>query len=148
MRKRDNSIIKNVDFTKLNEILRENNIKRAELSRRCGYDDSDYVRKTVFGKEKLNRTVANTLESVYGISPDEYSYGKTEKNTSNNDTTKTTASNDDSYIYTFSCNGEFLKKLALASINEHMSIEDFVFKCLVECIGDKILDDEKTEGKN
>ena len=132
MRKRDNSIIKNVDFTKLNEILRENHIKRAELSRRCGYDDSDYVRKTVFGKEKLNQTVANTLESVYGISPDKYSYGKTEKNTSNNDTTKTTASNDDSYTCAFSCNGDFLKKLALASLNEHMSIEDFVFDCILK----------------
>lgn len=147
MRKRDNSFIKNVDFTKLNELLREKGIAKAELSRRCGYNSS-YVKDTVFREKKLNWTVANMLERVYGISLDEYCYEQTEKSTSNNDTTKTTDSNDDSYILTFSFNGEFLKKLALASINEHMSIEDFVFKCLVECIGDKILDDEKTEGKN
>lgn len=52
MRKRDNSIVKNVDFTRLNEILGKNHIKRTELSRRCGYD-SGYVRKTVFGEKSL-----------------------------------------------------------------------------------------------
>lgn len=42
----------------------------------------------------------------------------------------------------------FIKNVDFTKLNEHMSIEDFVFKCLVKCIGDKILDDEKTEGKN
>ena len=130
MRKRDNSFIKNVDFTKLDEILREKHIKRAELSRRCGYDDSEYVRKNVFGKKKLNWTVVNTLERVYGISPNEYCYVQKEKSIRNNDTMEATASNDDSYKFIFSCNDEFLKKLALASINEHMSIEDFIFDCI------------------
>lgn len=122
MRKRDNSIIKNVDFTRLNKILNEKGIRRAELSRRCGYDDSQYVRKNVFGRKKLNWTVVNTLERVYGISPDEYCYEKTE----------TTASNNDIYKYTVSFNGEFLKKLAFASINKHISIEDFIFDCILE----------------
>jgi hypothetical protein len=111
MRKRDNSIIKNVDFTKLNKILNEKGIRRAELSRRCGYY-SYYVKDHVFKEKKLNWTVANMLEKVYGISPEQYCYEKAEKSTSNNDTAKTTASNDDSYEFIFSCNGEFLKSLA------------------------------------
>ena len=132
MRKRDNSIIKNVDFTRLNKILNEKGIRRAELSRRCGYDDSQYDRKNVFGRKKLNWTVVNTLERVYGISPDEYCYEKTETVASNNDTAETTASNNDIYKYTVSFNGEFLKKLAFASINKHISIEDFIFDCILE----------------
>lgn len=133
MRKRDNSFIKNVDFTKLNEILREKGIAKAELSRRCGYN-SGYVKDTVFREKKLNWTVANMLERVYGISLDEYCYEKTETTISDNDTTETTASNDDIYKYTMSFNGEFLKKLALASMNEHLSIEDFIFDCILKGI--------------
>lgn len=128
MRKRDDSIVENVDFTRLSEILRKKRIKRSELSRKCGYDDSGYVRKNVFGRERLNWTVADTLEKVYGISPDEYCYA--EKNASNNDAAKTTASDDDIYKFIVSINGEFLKRLAMASLNEHMSIEDFIFDCI------------------
>ena len=123
MRKRDNSIIKNVDFTRLNEILEEKHIRKAELSRKCGYD-SDYVSQRVFREKKLNWTVAETLEKEYGISPDEYSYEKAEVTTSDNDT----------YKYMISFNGELLKSLALASINEHMSIEDFILDCILKCI--------------
>lgn len=133
MRKRDNSFIKNVDFTKLNEILREKGIAKAELSRRCGYG-SGYVKDTVFREKKLNLTVANMLERVYGISLDEYCYEQTEKSTSNNDTAKTTASNDDTYKFMILLDGEFLKKLALASINEHRSIEDFIYDCILKCL--------------
>lgn len=133
MRKRDNNFIKNVDFTKLNEILREKGIAKAELSRRCGYN-SDYVKSTVFREKKLNWTVANMLEIVYGISLDEYCYEQTEKSTSNNDTAKTTASNDDTYKFTISFDGEFLKKLALASMNERRSIEDFIYDCILKCL--------------
>lgn len=133
MRKRDNSFIKNVDFTKLNEILREKGIAKAELSRRCGYN-SGYVKDTVFREKKLNWTVANMLERVYGISLDEYCYEQTEKSTSNNDTAKTTASNDDTYKFMISFDGEFLKKLALASMNEHRSIEDFIHDCILKCL--------------
>ena len=128
MRKRDNSIVENVDFTRLSEILRKKHIKWSKLSRKCGYDDSGYVRKNVFGRERLNWTVADTLEKVYGISPDEYCYA--EKNASNNDTSKTTASDDDTYKFIVSINGEFLKMLAMASLNEHKSIEDFIFDCI------------------
>lgn len=81
---RDHNFVKNVNFTRLNEILEEKRIKRAELSRKCGYS-SDYVSRHVFGERKLTWTVANTLEEVYGISPGEYSYEKTEKSTSNDE---------------------------------------------------------------
>lgn len=134
MRKRDNSIVENVDFTRLSEILRKKHIKWSKLSRKCGYDDSGYVRKNVFGRERLNWTVADTLEKVYGISPEQYCYEKEEKSTSNNDTAKTTASDDDTYKFIVSINGEFLKRLAMASLNEHMSIEDFIFDCISKSV--------------
>lgn len=118
---RDNSSVKNVDFTRLNKILNEKGIRRAELSRRCGYYPY-YVKDHVFKEKKLNWTVANMLEKVYGISPDEYCYEKTE----------TTDSDDDIYKCVFLCNGDFFKKVALASIKEHMSIEDFVFECILK----------------
>lgn len=118
---RDNSSVKNVDFTRLNKILNEKGIRRAELSRRCGYYPY-YVKDHVFKEKKLNWTVANMLEKVYGISPDEYCYEKTE----------TTVSDDDIYKCVFLCNGDFFKKVALASIKEHMSIEDFVFECILK----------------
>lgn len=126
---RDNSSVKNVDFTRLNKILKEKGIRRRDLSRRCGYY-SDYVKDHVFREKKLNWTVANMLERVYGISPNEYCYVQTEKSISNNDTAKTTASDDDTYKFIVSINGEFLKRLAMASLNEHMSIEDFIFDCI------------------
>ena len=191
----DHSIVENVDFDRLKEILKD--INKAELSRRCGYY-SEYIVKNVLRKKRLNWTVAHKLEDVYGISPDEYTYKKPEKSTSNDgqlalrldkdliarfrnwafynqlsqkdamekilseyldgkktattassdDTTEITASDDDIYKYWFSFNGEFLKRLAVASMNEHISISDFIFKCLVEGVGDKILDDEKAERKN
>lgn len=58
----------------------------------------------------------------------------TEKSTSNNDITKATASDDDTYRFIVSINGEFLKRLAMASLNEHMSIEDFIFDCIWKSI--------------
>lgn len=130
---RDNSRIENVDFNRLNEIIKEKGISKADLSRRCGYC-SGHVKNHVFKEKKLNWTVANMLERVYGISPDEYCYEKTETTISDNDTTETTASNDDIYKYTMSFNGELLKKLALASMNEHLSIEDFIFDCILKGI--------------
>nr|DAG46210.1 MAG TPA: protein-turn-helix DNA binding protein [Caudoviricetes sp.] len=196
---RDRNFIKNVDFTRLSEILEEKRIRNAELSRRCGYYP-EYVAKHVFGEKKLNWTVANTLERVYDISLDEYCYEKTEKSTSNdgqlalrldedliaekktsNDgqlsvrvnkdlivkfrnyafynelsqkeaiekilseyldgkKTATTASNDDTAetaisdndIKETTANGEFLKRLELASKNKHISIEDFIFDCILK----------------
>ena len=68
---------------------------------------------------------------------------------SDNNTTDMIDSDEDMYTYTFSFNGKFLKKLALASINKHMSISDLVNNSLIEGVGDKILDDEeKAERKN
>lgn len=61
MRKRDNSIVENVDFTRLSEILRKKHIKWSKLSRKYG---------------------------------------------------------------------EFFKRLAMASLNEHTSIENFIFDCI------------------
>lgn len=72
------------------------------------------------------------LEKVYGISPEQYCYA--EKNASNNDNAKTTASDDDTYKFIVSINGEFLKRLAMASLNEHMSIEDFIFDCILKSV--------------
>ena len=153
---RDRNFIENVDFTKLSEIFEKKRIRNAELSKMCGYA-SGYVGKTVFGEKKLNWTVANMLERVYGISLDEYCYEKTETVASNNDTQPKEVINpvnvqpkevfntedDDKYIVGFSCGGEFLKKLAIKSMEEHITIEDFMVKCIVEGIGDKILEEKK-----
>lgn len=133
---RDHSSVENVDFNRLNEILKEKGIKKADFSRRCGYY-SGYVGDHVFREKNLNWTVANMLERVYGISQDEYCYEQTETTASNDDITETTASNDDTYKFTISFNGEFFKKLALASINEHMSIGDFVFDCISKGLKDE-----------
>ena len=126
---RDTHFDKNVDFDKLNKILHEKGISRAELSRESGHCKS-YVKDNVFARKRLSETVADVLQKKYGVSPDEYKK------------TETAVSNDRIYKYTFSFNGEFLERLALASLKEHMSIDDFVDKCLVEGIGDKILDNE------
>lgn len=130
---RDHNFIENVDFTKLNEIIKEKCISKSELSRKCGYV-SDYVSRYVFRERRLNRTVANTLEKEYGISLDEYCYEQTETTASNDDITEATISDNDTYEFTISFNGELLKKLALASMNEHMSIEDFIFDCILKGI--------------
>ena len=130
---RDTHFDKNVDFDKLNKILHEKGISKAELSRESGHCKS-YVKDNVFARKRLSETVADVLQKKYGVHPDEYKK------------TGATASNDRIYKYTFSFNGEFLERLALASLNEHMSIDDFVEKCLVEGIGDKIIDaDDRTK---
>ena len=130
---RDHSFIENVDFDRLNEILEEKGVQKAELSRKCGYYDG-YITKHVFIKKRLNKTVANTLENVYGISPDEYTYKETEKTISNDDATETTASNDDTYEFTIKLDGELLKELALKSVINHISVEDFVRACVINGI--------------
>ena len=134
---RDTHFDKNVDFDKLNKILHEKGISRAELSRESGHCKS-YVKDNVFARKRLSETVADVLQKKYGVSPDEYKK------------TETAVSNDRIYKYTFSFNGEFLERLALASLKEHMSIDDFVEKCLVEGIGDKIIDadDDRTQKEN
>ena len=52
---------------------------------------------------------------------------------------------EDMYTLSFAFNGEFLKKLACASRDRHMSIEDYMYNCIIEGIGDKILDNEGRE---
>ena len=141
---RDTHFDKNVDFDKLNKILHEKGISRAELSRESGHCKS-YVKDNVFARKRLSETVADVLQKKYGVHPDEYK--KTGATASNDDITETTASNDRIYKYTFSFNGEFLERLALASLKEHMSIDAFVEKCLVEGIGDKIIDADDDRAK-
>ena len=135
---RDTHFDKNVDFDKLNKILNEKGISRAELSRASGHCKS-YVKDNVFARKRLSETVADVLQKKYGVHPDEY------KKTGA--TASATDSNDRIYKCTVSFNGEFLERLALASLKEHMSIDDFVEKCLVEGIGDKIIDagDDRTK---
>ena len=130
---RDHNFVKNVDFSRLNEILEEKGVTKAELSRKCGYC-TEYVSKHVFRKKRLTQTVANTLEKVYGVSPDEYTYKETKKSTSNDDATETTASNDDTYEFTIKLDGELLKELALKSVINHISVEDFVRDCVINGI--------------
>lgn len=130
---RDNNFIENVDFDRLDEILKEKGVTKAELSRRCGYY-TEYVSKHVFRKKRLTQTVANTLEKVYGVSPDEYTYKETEKTISNDDATETTASNYDTYEFTIKLDGELLKELALKSVINHISVEDFVRACVINGI--------------
>ena len=120
---RDHNFVKNVDFARLNEILEEKGITKAELSRRCGYY-TEYVSKHVFREKKLNQTVADMIEKVYGVSPDEYTYKKAD----------TTSSNDDTYEFTIKLDGELLKELALKSVINHISVEDFVRACVINGI--------------
>ena len=138
---RDTHFDKNVDFDKLNKILHEKGISRAELSRESGHCKS-YVKDNVFARKRLSGSVADVLQKKYGVSPDEY-----KKQRQLDDTTETAVSNDRIYKYTFSFNGEFLERLALASLKEHMSIDAFVEKCLVEGIGDKIIDADDDRAK-
>lgn len=130
---RDESHVKNVDFDRLNEILKEKCINKSELSRKCGYY-SGYVKNNVLIRKRLNWTVANKLEKIYGISPDEYTYKETDETISNDDAMETTASNDDIYEFTIKLDGELLKELALKSVINHISVEDFVRACVINGI--------------
>ena len=123
---RNHNFIENVDFDRLNKILEWEDITRSELSRRCGYYDG-YITKHVFGEKRLNQTVANTLEKAYGVSPNEYTYKKEEESTSN----------DDMYGFTIKLNGKLLKELALKSVINHISVEDFVLNCVLNEIGER-----------
>ena len=58
---RDTHFDKNVDFDKLNKILHEKGISRAELSRESGHCKS-YVKDNVFARKRLSETVADVLQ--------------------------------------------------------------------------------------
>lgn len=114
--------LENVDFSRLAKILEKKSITRAELSRKCGYC-SDYATNTVFGKQKLNRHVADVLANTYGISREEY-----------------TAREDTKPVYklplpethdlTVRIDEETLVDLALASVKERESVNDLVIEAI------------------
>lgn len=134
MRKRCNEKIENVDFEKLRKCLKDHGIKQKELSIVCGYYP-DYIEKNVLQRHFLNKHVSNVLAYAYKIDPSEYMDTQPKE--------ATNAEDDKMYTFTISCNGKFLKKLAIKSMEEHTTIEDFVFKCILKEIGDKILEEKK-----
>lgn len=134
MRKRCNEKIENVDFKKLRKCLKDHGIKQRELSIVCGYYP-EYIEKNVLQRHFLNKHVSDVLTYAYKIDPSEYMDTQPKE--------VTNAEDDKMYTFTISCNGKFLKKLAIKSMEEHTTIEDFVFKCILKEIGDKILEEKK-----
>ena len=134
MKKRCNEKIENVDFEKLRKCLKDHGIKQRELSIVCGYYP-EYIEKNVLQRHFLNKHVSDVLTYAYKIDPSEYMDTQPKE--------VTNAEDDKMYTFTISCNGKFLKKLAIKSMEEHTTIEDFVFKCILKEIGDKILEEKK-----
>lgn len=134
MRKRCNEKIENVDFEKLMKCLKDHGIKQRELSIACGYYP-EYIEKNVLQRHFLNTHVRDILTYAYKIDPSEYMDIQPKEIIN--------AEDDDMYTFCFSFNGKFLKKMAIKSIEEHTTIEDFVFKCIIEGLGDKILEEKK-----
>lgn len=134
MRKRCNEKIENVDFEKLRKCLKDHGIKQRELSIVCGYYP-EYIEKNVLQRHFLNKHVSDVLTYAYKIDPSEYMDTQPKE--------VTNAEDDRMYTFTISCNGKFLKKLVIKSMEEHTTIEDFVFKCILKEIGDKILEEKK-----
>jgi hypothetical protein len=145
MNKRCNEKVENVDFEKLRECLKNHGIKQSELSIVCGYNRS-YVGKHVLRDHSLNKHVSNVLTNAYKIDPSEYMDIQSKEVTNTADIQPkevTNAEDDEMYTFTISCNGKFLKKLAIKSMEEHTTIEDFMFKCILKEIGDKILEENE-----
>ena len=134
MKKRCNEKIENVDFEKLRKCLKDHGIKQRELSIVCGYYP-EYIEKNVLQRHFLNKHVSDVLTYAYKIDPSEYMDTQPKE--------VTNAEDDKMYTFTISCNGKFLKKLAIKSMEEHTTIEDFVFKCILKEIGNKILEEKK-----
>ena len=141
MNKRCNEKVENVDFEKLRECLKNHGIKHSELSIVCGYNRS-YVGKHVLRDHSLNKHVSNVLTNAYKIDPSEYMDTQLKEVTNTADE-MVNAEDDDRYTFAFSFDGKFLKRLALKSIEENISVQDFVFKCIIEGLGDKILEEKK-----
>lgn len=141
MNKRCNAKVENVDFEKLRECLKNHGIKQSELSIVCGYNRS-YVGKHVLRDHSLNKHVSNVLTNAYKIDPSEYMDTQLKEVTNTADE-MVNAEDDDRYTFAFSFDGKFLKRLALKSIEENISVQDFVFKCIIEGLGDKILEEKK-----
>lgn len=136
MRKRDNRIVENIDFEKLRECLKKHGITQKELSIVCGYYP-EYIEKNTLRKHYLTQHVSDVLTYAYKIDPSEYI--DTQPKEVNN------IVDDDMYTLHFSFNGKLLKRLALKSIEENITVQDFVFNCIIKGIGDKILDDERKD---
>lgn len=139
---RDNSIIKNVDFTRLNEILKEKGIKKAGLSRRCGYNPA-YVKDCVFGAKRLNWTVADTLEKEYGISQDEYCYEQTDTTASNDETAEGTKENATTFAFKIDPDtADIVRRYAFM---KNMKVKDVMREIIIEELGDLKLPERKEE---
>lgn len=134
MRKRYNEKVENVDFEKLRKCLKDHGIKKTELAIMCGYD-KNYIEKNVLQRHFLNTHVRDILTYAYKIDPSEYMDIQPKEIIN--------AEDDDMYTFGFSFNGKLLKKMAIKSMEEHTTIENFVFKCIIEGLGDKILEEKK-----
>lgn len=141
MRKRYNEKVENVDFEKLRKCLKKHGIKQSELSIVCGYNRS-YVGKHVLRDHSLNKHVSNVLTNAYKIDPSEYMDTQLKEVTNTADE-MVNAEDDDRYTFAFSFDGKLLKRMALKSIEENITVQDFVFKCIIEGLGDKILEENE-----
>ena len=145
MRKRCNEKIENVNFEKLRKCLKDNGIKQRELSIVCGYYP-EYIEKNVLQRHFLNKHVSDVLTYAYKIEPSEYMDIQSKEVTNTADIQPKeiiNAEDDDMYTFGFSFNGKLLKKMPIKSMEEHTTIEDFVFKCIIEGLDDKILEEKK-----
>lgn len=134
MRKRYNEKVENVDFEKLKKCLKDHGITQKELSIVCGYYP-DYIKDVALPRHFLNTHVRDVLTYAYKIDPSEYTDIQ-QKEVANTE-------DDDMYTLTFSFNEKLLKRLALKAIEDNISIQDFVFKCIIKGIGDKILEESE-----
>lgn len=145
MRKRCNEKIENVDFEKLRKCLKDHGIKQRELSIVCGYYPN-YIEKTVLQRHFLNKHVSDILTYAYKIDPSEYMDTQPKEIINTADILPKeiiNAEDDNMYTLTISFNGELLKRLALKSIKENITVEGFVFKCIINGIDDKILEENE-----
>ena len=70
-RRRDNRIVKNVDFEKLRECLKKHGITQKELSIMCGYYPG-YIEKNTLRQHYLTQHVKDVLTYAYNVDPSEY----------------------------------------------------------------------------
>lgn len=134
MRKRYNEKVENVDFEKLKKCLKDHGITQKELSIVCGYYP-DYIKDVALPRHFLNTHVRDVLTYAYKIDPSEYMDTQPKEIIN--------AEDDDMYTFGFSLNGKLLKRMALKSMEENITVQDFVFKCIIEGIGDKILEEDE-----
>lgn len=134
MRKRYNEKVENVDFEKLRKCLKDRGIKQRELSIVCGYYP-DYIKKAL-RKHVLNKHVSNVLTYAYKIDPSEYIDTQPKEVTISEE-------DDDMYTLTFSIHEQLLKRLAMQSMKEHITIDDLVTKIIIKGIDEKILEEKQ-----